>query len=144
MGCLGPLETQSIQDFVAGTTRDSPLLDEVSVDSPAFTDNEIVAFYPSEMTRGSLILCHEDEFDVITLSIGGKADAEVLAKRLWQSSSSVICVLAGEELELGGHEIRGFLRSGEAVDMPPLCTVALLGEVDGRDRQLVVVRKPAA
>lgn len=142
VNCLGPLVAQSIQNFEAGTIRDT-LVEEVFVEAPAFADSEIVVFYPNNASRGSLVVSHEGSFDVITLSTCCEGDLDALAEHLWRSSLYVVCVLAGEELEVDERGIRDFLKSGKAADLPPLCDVALLGAVDNRSRQLVVIRKSA-
>lgn len=138
---IGSLRTVSVQDFSIGSAEDRPLEDMVAADAlPEVSDEEIVALYPSDPRRGSVLVSHEGSYDLIMLSLGEHAPALDRLNRIWRLvGGEASAVLVGEELEVDDEQIVTLLESGELPADLDLCDAAIVrvpaavGELDGRN-----------
>lgn len=141
---IGSLSTVSIQDFSTGSAEDRPLRSAAAAAAlPEASEQEIVAFYPSDPRRGSVLVSHEGSHDLITLSLGEHAPALDRLNRIWSLvGGEANAVLVGEELEIDDEQIATLLESGEVPADLDLCDAAIAklpsppAGLDGKDELL--------
>lgn len=131
---IGSPRLLSIQDVVTGSTDDRQIVGAFTGDDlPEASENEIVAVYPDDRSRGAVLAMHEGSFDLIVISTDEHGLAGDRSERIWSLiGGEAQAVLVGEELEVEHNQIVELLRSGQLPADLDLCEAAILRDPQSR------------
>ncbi len=128
---IGPLHSLSVQNFSTGSLDDRSLEGAVAAEAlPQASDEEIVAFYPSDPTQGTVLISHEGSHDLVVLSLSEHAPALDRLNRIWSVvGREADAALVGEELDVEDEQIATLLESGEIPAGLDLCDAAIVKQL---------------